>query len=484
MSLESELAHVLQRRSNVDAVAIPSIDAVRRGADARRRHRAVILRAGIALAVVVVAVATWTLRRQDHRPVTPVVPTPVTSRLFPADTAGATFESAFGAGAIADIPGFPRTIAIQLWSLNGVPVLGVKSDPYGGGGGNGVHEQVEVAGWQTAGLWTSGDGSLSLTLNTGDNTGYTVVSRSLTRDELLAIGPTVKPRSDRLGVTIDPSVLPPGWTATADEELTIDASILFSFRRTTDPPMALEVTIRSQSQAGRDFDRLGRPEPAHGSINGEPVDIYDSTFGPQIVWMPEAGIEVSVGARASINERQSIALTVASSIRAVDEQTWRAILSTRDTATDGTTVTTSNAPPDSISESTADSVAPPCKVMTIPQRGECALVDWDAISTNGSTIALDYYVDDPGCSLGLSRVEATETDETVRLRVIVGFAGGAPFGECPNHLTTRSTTVELDAPLGDRLLLGCRPSGSAVIRGKPDHPEPRNDRMNCGVPAS
>ena len=113
MSLESELAHVLHRRSNVDDVPIPSIDVVRRGADARRRHRAVILRAGIALAVVVVAVATWTLRRQDHRPVTPVVPTPVTSRLFPADTAGAVLESAFGAGATTDIPGFPRTIAIQ-----------------------------------------------------------------------------------------------------------------------------------------------------------------------------------------------------------------------------------------------------------------------------------------------------------------------------------------------------------------------------------
>ena len=121
--------------------------------------------------------------------------------------------------------------------------------------------------------------------------------------------------------------------------------------------------------------------------------------------------------------------------------------------------------------------------MTIPQRGDCAIVDWDFTSTNGSTLALDYYVDDPGCSLGLSRVEAIETDQVVRLRVIVGYAGGAPFGECPEHVTTRSTTVELDAPLGERLLLGCRPSGSSVIKGSPDNPEPRDDRMNCGVTA-
>ncbi len=110
--------------------------------------------------------------------------------------------------------------------------------------------------------------------------------------------------------------------------------------------------------------------------------------------------------------------------------------------------------------------------------GECTLVDWNAVGTSGSTIELEYFANDPGCSLGIDRVEVEEDAESATLRVLVGFSGDGG-ASCPTALGSRSTTVELSAPLGDRLLLGCRPEGSFAPAGGYNEPEQRNPNKDC-----
>ena len=113
-----------------------------------------------------------------------------------------------------------------------------------------------------------------------------------------------------------------------------------------------------------------------------------------------------------------------------------------------------------------------------PQRGDCTLVDWDVMRVDGPMIELQYYVNEPGCSLALSRVEIDEGDDEVSLRVVVGFTGDEG-ASCPTAYASRSTTVQLAAPLGARRLLGCRPIGSFVPKGGYNTPEPRDASKDC-----
>ena len=113
-----------------------------------------------------------------------------------------------------------------------------------------------------------------------------------------------------------------------------------------------------------------------------------------------------------------------------------------------------------------------------PKRGDCTLVDWDVLRVNGSLIELRYYVNEPGCSLELSRVEIDERSDEVSLRVVVGYTGDEG-ASCPTALGSRSTSLELAAPLGSRRLLGCRPVGSFAPKGGYDTPEPRDESKDC-----
>lgn len=113
-----------------------------------------------------------------------------------------------------------------------------------------------------------------------------------------------------------------------------------------------------------------------------------------------------------------------------------------------------------------------------PKRGDCTLVDWDVLRVNGSLIELRYYVNEPGCSLELSRVEIDERSDEVSLRVVVGYTGDEG-ASCPTALGSRSTSLELAAPLGSRRLLGCRPVGSFAPKGGYDTPEPRDASKDC-----
>ena len=112
------------------------------------------------------------------------------------------------------------------------------------------------------------------------------------------------------------------------------------------------------------------------------------------------------------------------------------------------------------------------------RKGECTLVDWDAVSATENTIELKYYVNEPGCSLDLNRVDVKETQDAVTLSVIVGFAGDEG-ATCPTAYGSRATTVSLSSPLGTRTLLGCRPIGSFVPEGGYDDPAPRDPEFDC-----
>lgn len=112
------------------------------------------------------------------------------------------------------------------------------------------------------------------------------------------------------------------------------------------------------------------------------------------------------------------------------------------------------------------------------RKGECTIVDWDAISIAGKTIELRYYVNEPGCSLDLNRIETKEVEDTVTLSVIVGFAGD-DGASCSTAYASRTTTVRLASPLGSRSLRGCRPIGSFVPQGGYNDAAPRDAAFNC-----
>ena len=100
------------------------------------------------------------------------------------------------------------------------------------------------------------------------------------------------------------------------------------------------------------------------------------------------------------------------------------------------------------------------------------------VRVDGSMIELQYYVNEPGCSLALSRVEIDEGNDEVSLRVVVGFTGDEG-ASCPTAYASRLTTAELAAPLSARRLLGCRPQGSFVPKGGYNTPEPRDASKDC-----
>lgn len=77
----------------------------------------------------------------------------------------------------------------------------------------------------------------------------------------------------------------------------------------------------------------------------------------------------------------------------------------------------------------------------------------------------------------LDRIERVDTASYVSLRVVVGYPGNDGIS-CPTALSSRTASVELSTPLGDRALLGCHPSGSFASTGEYDTPEPR-DPPNC-----
>jgi hypothetical protein len=136
---------------------------------------------------------------------------------------------------------------------------------------------------------------------------------------------------------------------------------------------------------------------------------------------------------------------------------------------------------DSSGGTTTASQQPQCPVPRddqAPQKGECTLVDWDVIAVDGTSLTVRYFVNDPGCSLGLDRIETAESTSEVSLRVVVGFTGDEG-ATCPTSYSSRTSVVTLRDPLGARALTGCRPVGSFVPKGGYNSPEPRSHAPIC-----
>ena len=131
-----------------------------------------------------------------------------------------------------------------------------------------------------------------------------------------------------------------------------------------------------------------------------------------------------------------------------------------------------------VSTNTAAGSCPVPPADQAPQRGDCTLVDWDVIAVDGASLTLRYYVNDPGCSLELNRVEINETASTVSLNVVVGYTGDEG-ASCPTAYSSRTSVAKLREPLGSRALAGCRPVGSFVPKGGYNDPEPRTTSAVC-----
>jgi hypothetical protein len=120
--------------------------------------------------------------------------------------------------------------------------------------------------------------------------------------------------------------------------------------------------------------------------------------------------------------------------------------------------------PGSPPSTSADSAAH-CPLTDIASgEGGCVIGDWDAVSVDGARLELEYHANDPGCAPALQEVVADERPDAVVLTVLLRYTGGPGVG-CATGYATRTTTVELAEPLGDRHLLRCRNDRSFVPEG-------------------
>jgi hypothetical protein len=108
----------------------------------------------------------------------------------------------------------------------------------------------------------------------------------------------------------------------------------------------------------------------------------------------------------------------------------------------------------------------------------CSIVDWNLLSTDGATLELEYFANDPGCSGELDHVGVQETVDDVTLTVYVEHLAG-PGVTCPTAFGSSTTTVQLQEPLGDKPLYGCRPELSFVPAGGYNAAEPRDPARDC-----
>lgn len=137
----------------------------------------------------------------------------------------------------------------------------------------------------------------------------------------------------------------------------------------------------------------------------------------------------------------------------------------------------------SFDKSADDSAAEPCRLMFTdsddPADRTCSLVDWNLVSVDGTTLELEYFVNDPGCSGQLDHVGVQETVDDVTLTVYVEYLAGAGVS-CPTALGSATTTIQLSALLDDKPLFGCRPEQSFAPAGGYTTPEPRDADLDCG----
>lgn len=89
-------------------------------------------------------------------------------------------------------------------------------------------------------------------------------------------------------------------------------------------------------------------------------------------------------------------------------------------------------------------------------------VDWDvrSLSNDERVLSLIYPVN-LNCWESEPQVSVVESPNDVKISVLL--SGGDSHSSCDTAFDNRELTVQLDDPIGNRLLLGCRPTDSVVL---------------------
>ena len=369
IDIETRLRAGLDRSVNrtIETVVTPPVRAIHDGADRRRHRRVVLVRLAGVFVVLVTATGVWWSRHDNDRTIstntsvpavtpstsapaatpvtsapaaTPVtsVPavTPLTSRLFPADTNGTRPTDLF--------PGtFPippsKRVDTQLWTRDGQIVFAVRSDFVGGivvpSGGS---EHLNLPTWPDAELATETNGTLSLYLhNLATNATSHVISRTLSRQDLLTIAASITPATDGPGIDIAPGAAPAGSTQTTHDTADIASSVQFELSAIG--TQSIFFRLDAQTAAGRLFQQFFT-QATPTNVGTEPADLISTAQTTTITWMPIPTVQatISVGAPAAI--ALPIARRVAASVHQVDTTTWNTLLTppTADTTGAATTV--------------------------------------------------------------------------------------------------------------------------------------------------
>ncbi len=122
-----------------------------------------------------------------------------------------------------------------------------------------------------------------------------------------------------------------------------------------------------------------------------------------------------------------------------------------------------------------------CTPVSVPSTGDCAFVDWDYVSDTGKTVSIRAYLNSPGCAENVDHIDVSESDTNVRLTAIAKYTAGVG-ASCPTALGSTQRSASLDAPLGERVLTGCRPTHSFAPSGGYNNPAPRSNVVDCRAP--
>ena len=349
-------------RSSEPLVA-PPVRLIHDGADRRRHRQMVLVRVAGVFVVLVTATGVW-WSQHDNNPtistntsapaVTPstsvpaVTPsssapavtqvasapavTPLTSRLFPADTNGTRPTNVFP-GTTSN-PASKR-VDTQLWTANGQIVLAVRSDFIGGivvpPGGS---EHLNLPTWPDAEFATEANGTLSLYLhNLASNATSHVISRTLSRQDLLTIAASITPAADGPGIDIAPGAAPAGTTQTTHD--TADIAPPVQFQLGAIGTQTIFFRLDAQTAAGRLFQQFF-DQATPTTVGADPADIVSTAPMTTITWMPIPTVQASISVVAPIAIAVPIAQRVAASVHQVDPTTWNTLLTPATPATSAT----------------------------------------------------------------------------------------------------------------------------------------------------
>ena len=353
--LRASLNETVDRSS--EPVVAPPVRLIHDGADRRRRRRMVLVRVTGGFVVLVTATGVW-WSRHDNDPtistntsapavtpstsvpaVTPV--TPSTSRLFPADTNGARPTDVFPAP--TSIRASHR-VDTQLWTRDGQIVLAVRSDFVGGSvvppGGS---EHLSLPAWPDAELAIEANGTLSLYLhNLASNATSHVISRTLSRQDLLTIAASITPAADGLGIDIAPGAAPAGSTQTTHETADIAPPVQFELGAVG--TQTIFFRLDAQTAAGRLFQQFS-DQATPTTVGADPADIISTAQMTTITWMPIPTVQATVTVIAPTAIAVPIAQRVAASVHQIDPTTWNTLLTPATPATSGASATTANLTP-------------------------------------------------------------------------------------------------------------------------------------------